>query len=145
MDERDHAWLAFDQVTQRNVAGPMRRAKAEDTVRLLNSEGERPACEVALNVPPGTAFEFSPEDKPYMRPSVEVRVPAEHPPRTVMAIAHQVAARVEALSPRGARWEVRVERKGDHQAAVALLATSSDHEHYQPRAVLRDSVKEAAR
>ena len=142
MDERDHAWLAFDQVTQRNVAGPMRRAKAEDTVRQLNTEGEQPACEVKLNVPPGTELELSPRDG-FVQPSVHVQVPRESRKRTAMAVAYQIAARIEALSPPGAQWDVRVEPECAESARVVLLLSTYDWEYFDAHAVLRDSVKEA--
>ena len=143
-DERDPAWLAYDRLAQRNVAGPMRRAKAEDTVRQLNTEGEQPACEVKLNVPPGTELELSPRDG-FVQPSVHVQVPRESRKRTAMAVAYQIAARIEALSPPGAQWDVRVEPACAHGATVLLLLSANDEAHYDAHAVLRDSVGGVAR
>ncbi len=143
-DARDHAWLAYDQVSQRNVDGPMRRAKAVTTTERLNAEGERPTCDVTLTVVPGTEFELSARGG-VVQPSVHIQVPPGSRKRTAMAVAYQVAARIEALSPPGARWDVRVEPACAHGATVLLLLSANDEAHYDAHAVLRDSVGGVAR
>jgi hypothetical protein len=138
--EPTHDHCVYDRVARRGVEGPMPHEAAREAARRLNMGVEQPACYVQLAMVPNTSLTF-PADVHSLRPIVEVRVPRENSRRTVMAVAYQLAARIEALSPAGAAWAILVERRGDHDARVVLNLAARDQEGgYDALAVLRDAV-----
>lgn len=76
------------------------------------------------------------------RPRVIVRVPREHDHRTAVAIAHQVAARAETLTPRTERWLVQLESHAMREATVFLeLAEDTEREVEAGLEVLRGCLR----
>jgi hypothetical protein len=137
----DTAWFAYDRTLRQSVGEATTSARAAETAKRLNAEARPPSPgDFQLVAVPGARFTVETGHSQYgtRRPRITVRVPKQHPHRTAVAIAHQLAARAEAMTPPEERWLVQVESYAMREATVFLeLVDDADREAEAGIAMLR--------
>ena len=128
----DAVWLAYDSTLRRSVGVGTTRERAIARTARLNAEAEPVSPrDFQLVAVPGVRFtiETGHSECGTKRPRVTVRVPSQHDHRAAVAIAHQIAARAEALPAAAERWLVQVESHAMREATVFLeLAEDTERE-----------------
>ncbi len=122
-DGSDTEWFTYDRTLRRSVGGATTQERADRTAKRLDAESPPPSpVDVEFVAVPNTRFSIEMGHSVYgtKRPRVTVRVPRDHPHRTAVAIAHQLAARAEAMTPASERWLVQVESHAMREATVFL-------------------------
>ena len=131
-DAADAVWFAYDRTLRRSVGVGATHERAIARTARLNAEAEPVSPrDFQLVAVPGVRFTIETGHSEYgtRRPRVTVRVPSQHDHRAAVAIAHQIAARAEALTPTSERWLVQVESHAMREATVFLeLADDSERE-----------------
>ncbi len=140
-DGSDTAWFTYDRTLRRSVGEATTREHAGQTAKRLNAEAKPVSPgDFQLVAVPGVRFttEIGHSVFGTKRPRVTVRVPRQHNHRIAVAIAHQLAARAEALTPASERWLVQVEFRAMREATIFLeLADDTDREAEAGLAILR--------
>ena len=131
-DRADTTWFAYDRTLRQSVGEATTQKRAAKMAERLNAEARPPSPgDFQMVAVPGARFTIEMGHSEYgtRRPRITVRVPKRQSHRTAVAIAHQVAARAEALTPTSERWLVQVESHALREATVFLeLADDSERE-----------------
>ncbi len=144
-DGSDTAWFTYERTLRRSIGEATTSERAAKVAKRLNAEA-RPLSpgDFQLVAVPGARFTVETAHSQYgtRRPRITIRVPKQHSHRTAVAIAHQLAARAEAMTPPEDRWLVHVESRAMREATVFLeLADDTDREADAGIELLRECLR----